>query len=132
MPNLKKGAINAMSSKKWIIIFIAAALICTFFIFVPKYKSSSDAAIMSDGKEICSISLNSPDRSFDIQGKYGTNTITLKNGEIYVSKSSCPDKICVNHGPLKSASSPIVCLPNRLVIYIKNSAGSNAADAVSR
>ena len=34
----------------------------------------------------------------------------------HVTDAGCPDKICVNHGELRTEMLPIVCLPNRLII----------------
>ncbi|MBQ2093605.1 MAG: NusG domain II-containing protein, partial [Ruminococcus sp.] len=46
-------------------------------------------------------------------------------------EAECPDKTCVNMGWLSSASMPIVCLPNHLVIEF--AAGyEDGVDAVAR
>jgi hypothetical protein len=42
----------------------------------------------------------------------------IKDGKINMSKSDCPDKRCVKQG--WSDLLPIICLPNQIVIEIKN------------
>ena len=48
------------------------------------------------------------------------NIIQIKDKQISIIEADCPDKTCVNMGILKSAFTPIVCLPNHLVIQYVN------------
>lgn len=124
-----------MSAKKWISLFIAIILLCAAVLLGTEYtnKNRTTAVITLDGKELYQIDLTKENKTFDISTKYGTNTIAVQKGEIRIISADCPDKVCVKHGALKSFSSPIVCLPNRLVISLqKNDADSTAVDAVSR
>ena len=45
-------------------------------------------------------------------------------------KASCPDQVCVKHGFLSSKATPIVCLPNKIVILYSGSV-SETVDAVA-
>lgn len=54
-----------------------------------------------------------------VTGENGTNTISLENGRIRVSEADCPDQVCVNQGWQSSGITPIVCLPNKLVIELE-------------
>jgi len=45
----------------------------------------------------------------------GHNVVTVKDGRIAVTQANCPDHYCMDRGFCNSGS-PIVCLPNRLVI----------------
>lgn len=47
------------------------------------------------------------------------NSIEIKDGKVRMSKADCPDKRCVKQG--FSASMPIICLPNHLIIEVKAS-----------
>ena len=53
----------------------------------------------------------------------------VEKGKIAVIHANCPDKICVNRGFIENGTFPIVCLPNRLSVYIEESDGG--VDAVS-
>jgi len=44
--------------------------------------------------------------------------ICVKNGEIYVSESTCRDKICLKTPPISHAGQTIVCAPGGIVIRI--------------
>ncbi|MCR5719519.1 MAG: NusG domain II-containing protein [Lachnospiraceae bacterium] len=93
---------------------------------------SRTACIYSDGKLVKEIPLNSqtPDMTFTIESKYGSNTITVKEGAIAVTDADCANKICVKEGFISNSRLPITCLPNRLIITIKTKDDS-ALDAVT-
>lgn len=48
----------------------------------------------------------------------GTNTITIKDGEVCVSEADCPDKLCQEQGHIYKMGQSIICLPNRVVITL--------------
>jgi len=101
-----------------IIIFILSII---FSAFVLKPCESRIAEIVQDGKVIYTFDLTTaPDQTITIESPDGSsNTVTIENGEIFMSSAECPDKTCVNSGKLKSEGLPIVCLPNRLVIRFR-------------
>ena len=45
----------------------------------------------------------------------GTNTVTVRDGKVAVTQADCPDHYCMDRGWCDSGT-PIVCLPNRLVL----------------
>ena len=70
--------------------------------------------------------------SFDItDDEGGTNTVTVRPGEIAVTSANCPDKVCVHMGYIKNSSVPITCLPHKLVITIVDD-GSDGPDSISQ
>ena len=48
----------------------------------------------------------------------GTNHRIVKDGEIWCSEASCPDKVCVHQGKKHLNSDTIVCLPNQMIVTI--------------
>ena len=58
-----------------------------------------------------------------------SNTITVEKGRICVSKAGCPDQICVHQGYISDGTTPIVCLPNKLIIEIIG--GGSGLDAAT-
>ena len=51
-------------------------------------------------------------------GNGGYNIVEVREGKVSVTEASCPDKVCVNHGPTDQTADPIVCLPNKLVVRV--------------
>lgn len=60
----------------------------------------------------------------------GSNTVTVEPGRICVSEADCPDQVCVMQGWLSDQAMPIVCLPHRLIILLKDV--DLGSDAVAR
>ena len=106
-----------MKTKAWILL-LAVVLIACIGLSIPVLlpgKSAEQARIVSNGTTLHLVDLGA-DRVFQIDTpEGGSNTITVKNGKIAVTHANCPDHYCMERGYCNSGS-PIVCLPNRLVI----------------
>ncbi len=89
--------------------------------------------VYQNGELICSFDeeeLNE-DRELVIEYMGGTNTISISEGSVSITQASCPDGDCVRHGPLEPGGTPIICLPNRLVIKYIDETKNDDVDAVS-
>lgn len=106
--------------QKWDVLAIGAVLLLAAFVFVLFLPKSSQAParaeIYLDGKLIKTLSL-SEDQTFTVEGAY-TNTLSIRDGKIAVTHSTCPGGDCVSCGWLDSAGRSIVCLPNGLEIRV--------------
>ena len=58
-----------------------------------------------------------------------TNHITIKDGQVSMSYSTCRNQVCVNTGAISQAKDAIVCLPNRVVVEIISSGEGKGGDA---
>ena len=58
------------------------------------------------------------------------NVLVIKDGKADVTEASCPDGICVKHRAVSKQNQSITCLPNKLVVEIKNGEVSDL-DAVT-
>lgn len=120
-----------MKNRIWIIIFSLASILCLgVWLFISNVSSPSKVVgIYQNGSLVEKIDLNSVtgEREITLSGEYGDNVILVSNGHIEMKSADCPDKICVEHGELKSSASPIVCLPNKVVIKFESS--TDGADA---
>jgi len=105
-----------MKSRFWLLILAALLLVCvalSLWLLWPA-GPAAQAEIWSDGVLVKTVSLTTDD-TFPVESKYGTNTVTVRNGKIAVTQASCPDHYCMERGFCDSGVQ-IVCLPNRLVI----------------
>lgn len=120
-----------MTNRIWIVVFSFVALLCLgVWLFISNASSPSKVVgIYKDGSLVEKIDLNSVtgEREITLSGNYGDNVILVSNGHIEMKSADCPDKLCVEHGELKVSSSPIVCLPNKVVIKFEGS--TDGADA---
>lgn len=114
-----------MKNRIWIIIFSAAVLVCAvMWLYISNNGGTAKiVGIYQNGNLVERIDLNSvtAEREITLSGEYGKNVILLSHGSIEMKSADCPDKICVNHGKLTSSASPIVCLPNKIVIKLESS-----------
>lgn len=80
------------------------------------------ADIYQDGNLLTSIPLDgvtAPYR-FIVTGENGcVNEIEVRPGSIGIISADCPDKLCIHQGFANNSKLPIVCLPNRLVIQLR-------------
>lgn len=84
--------------------------------------SSLVADIYQNGQLLQSISLSAiTDTETIIVTNEGNavNEIELRPGSIGITSANCPDKLCVHQGFISDSLIPITCLPNRLVIQIR-------------
>lgn len=102
-----------------IVILISVALVL-LVLFLP---DNGEYAIVSvDGQVVYRIGL-STDSTTDI----GSMQIIVKDKEVFVINSMCKDHICEYMGKISKSQSSIVCLPNKVIIYID---GKGDVDAV--
>lgn len=58
-----------------------------------------------------------------------TNILLIENGVVNMYEANCPDQICVKHVPISKNGETIVCLPNKVVVTVKE-ATAGELDAV--
>ena len=69
------------------------------------------------------------DREIDVTEDGHTNHITIKDGQVSMSYSTCLNQVCVNTGAISETKDSIVCLPNRVVVEIISSGDGKGGDA---
>lgn len=103
-------------------ILIIAAMILTAMIVIAVMRISEKGnriVVFADDKEYGTYNLNI-DREIEIKSESGVNILKIENGQARMISASCPDKICVHMSPLsKDTVGLIVCLPNRVVVEVK-------------
>jgi len=119
-----------MKNKHWVILFALLAALCAGAgILLSRGNAARTASIYQNGVLLQTVPLNR-DGQFTIPSPDGgSNTVTVRNGQIRVEQATCPDKLCVNQGWSDSQNKPIVCLPNGLVIQPEG--GGTDLDAIA-
>ena len=116
-----------MKTRYWIALLAVIGIIC-IGLSLPLLIPGEDAAraeIVSDGRVMQVVDLNT-DREIHITtDNGGRNTVTVRDGKIGVTSANCPDHYCMDRGYCNSGAQ-IVCLPNRLVISFQ---GEQTVDA---
>lgn len=117
-----------MKTKTWIALIAAIAAVCLGLsaFLLPPGGDAGYAQISSGGKVVKTVNL-CIDQQFTVTGETGgSNTVTVRDGHIAVTEADCPDHYCMERG-FCSGGTPIVCLPNRLVIRFLGEQSVDAA-----
>lgn len=126
--NLSRRGDCPVKTKTWILLIAAIAAVClglSIFLLLPG-DDAVYAEISSGGKIVRTVNLRI-DQQFTVVGETGgSNTVTVRDGRIAVTAADCPDHYCMERG-FCSSGTPIVCLPNRLVIQFQGEQSVDAA-----
>lgn len=104
------------------LIFVALSL---FFVNHITKDQGKYVVIYVNNEEFKTLPL-SEDLTLSINGK---NTVTIKDGKVFMESADCPDQLCVHQKPLDMSGRDIVCLPNRVTVRV---IGEKEVDGVVR
>ena len=123
-----------ISYQKYAVLFCLLLLLililsCCFILFSNPSQNTTEiyADIYQEGVLLESIALHqvSTPYTFTITGKNQCqNTIEIRKNSIGIIEADCPDKLCVKQGFISTSILPITCLPNQLVIQIRQETSS--------
>ena len=109
----------SMNDRKKAVLLTTAllviAVLCVVRIYVVSHSSVENgqalyADLYQNGELLQTIRLDNAG---------ATNTVCVRPGSIAIVSASCPDQICVHQGFISTSLLPITCLPNRLVIRVR-------------
>lgn len=121
------------STKFWVVALSTVLVVSAAAAAIIVYRSpgGTTANIYQNGECIHSIDLSDVVKAYTIEVSGSvSNTISVEHGRICVSYATCPDQVCVHQGWISNSVTPVVCLPNGLVIQIENTPG-DAVDAIA-
>lgn len=102
--------------KKGDVILILVVIVLVALTIAFALRSDADEAdVYVDGKLVHKLDLQKDATVEILDGKM---QIKVENGKVFVSKSDCPNQLCVHASPIGKEGGVIVCLPNKVVIKI--------------
>ena len=112
-----------MIKKADIVLFI---LILVFGIAVSIWSFTANAAgdravVTVDGQVYGTYNLLEDQEIQVVQDDDHMNYITIKDGTVSMTFSTCKNQVCVNTGTISETMDSIVCLPNKVMIEIQGS-----------
>ncbi|MEK6692926.1 MAG: NusG domain II-containing protein [Nitrospirota bacterium] len=123
-----KDIIKAMTfGDKVLILLLSVITVLSFYYVKVIFPEGAEASIEIEGKARGSYLL-AEDRMIEINGSLGTAKIEIKGGKIRVIRAPCRDKICMKEGWISKAGESLICLPNKVMVYIT---GEARYDAIS-
>ena len=114
-----------MNHSKRDTLLIVTLLLCAaaLWFFLRPGNEGTYAVITHHGQEVANYPL-SEDTSFTI-GSEAFNTITIADGQIFVSDANCGDHTCIHTGRISRQGQQIICLPHELIIEITGGESSD-------
>ena len=108
------------------VIYAVLVLLCAALFLLPLLRDDDavlTAQIMADGEVIETIDLSAlqTEETREVNGC----VIVLSPEGVCVADADCPDRICVRTGMITRSGEAIACVPNRVVVTLRQ---SRAAD----
>jgi hypothetical protein len=107
---------------KWADILLIVSLLTVSFFFITVSKVTNGTVLIQYENKIIGRYPLDANKKIVFNGALGKMEIEIKNGRVRMIESKCPLHLCVKQGWISSPSVPIVCVPNKIIVYIKNSA----------
>ena len=114
------------------IVLLAFGFAMLFFTIRAASSPGEQVVINVDGTEYGRYPLDR-DRVIEIQNGNRLNIVTIKDGGVSMTYSTCKNQICVHEGEVTAPGQLIVCLPNYVIVEIEGGEGSDEAlDAIAQ
>ena len=92
--------------------------------------SQGDKVVVTAGGEVFGVYDLKEEREIEISQGNHTNHITIKDGMVSMTYSSCKNQICVHTGAISHTKDSIACLPNKVIVEIQSDTGGDV-DVIS-
>ena len=95
---------------------IFALVLFSGILFTARLSSAKGNVVQVQAKGITYQFSLDKDGIYSVDGEIGKTVFEIKDGKVKIIDSPCPNKTCMN----QLNSSPLVCLPNKVIITIEN------------
>lgn len=123
------------STRFWVIVFVVLVFVSAGWLMYQNGSAGGTVAVITqDGQELWRIDLDKVEEAYTLRvdsGEGAYNLVLVERGRISITEASCPDKVCIHQGEISNSLTPIVCLPNKVVVAIASSEHELSADAVA-
>ena len=103
--------------------FLIAAVVTVFALSVlgAVLMSGTDGGsltvtVCKDGKEVYNARLDEIAEPTEID--VGGCVVSISGDGVCVKEADCPDRLCVGQGRITKAGQSVICLPNRVSVYL--------------
>ena len=96
-------------------------------------EGESYVSIQVEGREVEKIIFDRLliGKTIEINTDYGFAQVEIGDGEVWLKHSTCPDQLCLRSGRISRTGEMLVCLPNKIVVEIKNDNIGNQIDMIN-
>lgn len=102
-------------------ILLAAAALLLWQVGRPGNRDGAARAVLvAAGAAATTVSLER-DGIYRLAGPLGESVVEIRSGRVRMRSSPCPQQLCVRQGWRARAGQVIVCVPNRVGVFLKGS-----------
>ena len=102
-----------------IILSVLAGLCYSIAALPRQYGTTTTVNIFREGHLVARYPI-AVNRDVSIDGAIGKLVLRIQNGTARVVSATCPGKICIAEGAIRSPSQEIVCVPNRVMVTVSS------------
>lgn len=107
-----------------IVLILIVALVAASVVCAVGYSGGDTAVVYVDGEKVYSLPLG---RDASVELLDGAVTVTVEDGRVRISRSECPEQLCVHSVPIGAEGGAIVCLPMKVTVVVE----SGEVDAIT-
>ncbi len=111
-----------------VLFFIILILGTAVTVWTLAGSRAGQVAVVTVGGKVYGTYDLSDDREIDVVQGGHHNHITIKGGAVSMTFSDCKNQVCVHTGRISETKETIVCLPNRVMVEIRDEAGVATGD----
>ncbi len=101
-----------------VVVLLLFALLAFVVVRMAGSDTGEQVVIEKDGNVFKILSLHE-DTRLSIPATKEDSVLVIKEGTCKMESAGCPDLICVKHKPISHKGESIICVPNKIVVYIK-------------
>ena len=115
-----------------VLIGVLLVLSIVSFLAINILKTEGTVVVIEQGYRVLGRYPLKHDREIAVVGPLGKTHVEIKNGQVCIVDSPCPQKVCVRMGQIHRVGDIVVCAPNQVLVRIEGKRDQTAPDAISR
>ena len=104
-----------------LVLIVSLLAVCLSLFLLFYRKDTGAVAVVYLGNDVVAEYPLSRNGEYEING--GKNILKIEDGKAYMLFADCPDGWCKHQGKIYLSGEKITCLPNRVMIMIKEGKG---------
>ncbi len=102
---------------RWLIAFTILAAVASLWLTIG--RPAGQNVVIYEGDKIIFTAPLSQQRSIVLHGPLGETQVEIVAGQVRITSSPCPRKICIGMGEIHRSGDLLACVPNRVVVRIE-------------
>ena len=101
------------------ILVLALLVVCVFSLSKVLGRPAGKEVVIYRGDQVAYSGPLELERTLELEGPLGMTRVAIAAGEVSVTDSPCPRKICIALGTVHRSGDLLACVPNQIVVRIE-------------